>query len=75
MGPYGPIWAHKGHKGPYGPLWAHMGPARALEEREKFKKDAPFFKYFGVFFGSIGAHMGPARALEEREKFKKHTFS
>ena len=27
----------------FGPLWAHMGPARALEEREKFKKSAPFF--------------------------------
>ena len=30
--------------GPHGPLWAHMGPAGALEEWEKLKKDAPFFK-------------------------------
>ena len=31
------------HKGPYGPIrahiWARMGPARALEEREKFGKN------------------------------------
>ena len=27
--------------GPYGPIWARMGPARALEEREKFRKSAP----------------------------------
>ena len=40
MGPYGPIWAHMG---PYRPIWAHMGPARALKEREKLKKSAPFF--------------------------------
>ena len=25
--------------GPYGPIWARMGPARALEEREKFRKN------------------------------------
>ena len=30
--------------GPYGPLWAHVGPARALEEREKFRKNALFFR-------------------------------
>ena len=24
---------------PYGPMWARMGPARALEERDKFKKN------------------------------------
>ena len=28
----------------FGPIWAHMGPALALEEREKFNKNAPFFK-------------------------------
>ena len=28
-----------------GPIWARMGPARALEEREKFRKNAPFFKH------------------------------
>ena len=39
LGFFGPMWAHKG---PYGPLWAHMGPARALEEREKCRKNIPF---------------------------------
>ena len=29
--------------GPYGPAWARMGPARALDEREKFWKNAPAF--------------------------------
>ena len=28
--------------GPYGPVWARMGRARALEERDKFRKSAPF---------------------------------
>ena len=29
--------------GPYEPMRARMGPARALEEREKFRKNAPVF--------------------------------
>ena len=35
-----------------------MGPARALEEREKFKRNA-FFMYFKGFSRSIWAHKGP----------------
>ena len=34
-GPYGLIRAHMG---PYGPIWARMGTARALEEREEFRR-------------------------------------
>ena len=26
-----------------GSIWAHVGPARALEEREKYKKNLPLF--------------------------------
>ena len=33
---FGPIRAHMGA---YGSVWARMGPARALEEREKFRKN------------------------------------
>ena len=39
----GLIWTFMG---PYGPVWARMDLARALEEREKFKKDAILFKHF-----------------------------
>ena len=38
-GPYGPMRAHVA---PYWPVCAHMGSARALEERERFRKNAPF---------------------------------
>ena len=34
------IWANMG---PYGPVWARMGPARALDEQEKFRKDLFWF--------------------------------
>ena len=36
---------------PYGPIRAHMGPARALEEREKFRKKI-FFAQHMCFFSS-----------------------
>jgi len=56
--------------GPYGPLWASMGPAQALEEREKFKRN--IFILHNTFLSKIvRAHMGPARTLEKREKLKK----
>ena len=29
--------------GTYAPVWAHMSPARALEEWERFRKNAAFF--------------------------------
>ena len=32
--------------GPHGPIWARMGPARALEERENFRKNAPVLFFF-----------------------------
>ena len=74
----------RAHIGPYGPVWARPGPARALEEREKFRKNV-FLEIFGSIwlirvhigpYGPLWARMGPARALEEREKFKKtHLFA
>ena len=30
--------------GPYRPVWAHMGSARALEERDKFRKTPLFVR-------------------------------
>ena len=54
----GPIRAHMG---PYRPIWAHMGPARALKEREKLKKSAPFFNV---------THFSPkSRFLTSRQRF------
>ena len=35
----------------FGHLWAHMGPARALGEQEKFKKDSLFLR--NTFFSKI----------------------
>ena len=37
---FGSIWAHMGS---YGPVWAHMRPARAFENREKFKNIYIFY--------------------------------
>ena len=37
--------------GPYGPVRAHMGPARALEEREKFRKN--IFSLRNTFLSKI----------------------
>ena len=42
-----PMWAHMGQ---YVPIWARMGSARALEEREKFRKT--IFLH-GTFFSKI----------------------
>ena len=46
FGFFGPIRAHMAHMGPYGPVSYGMGPARAHEEREKFRKTAPFQTHF-----------------------------
>ena len=46
----------QGPDGPYGPIRAHIGPARALEEREKLRKNA--FVFY-VFWGILQFHMGP----------------
>ena len=48
---FGSIWAHEG---PYRPVWARTGPARAREEREKFRRNAPFFLR-NTFFSKIVA--------------------
>ena len=45
---FGYIWAHQG---PYGPIWARMGPARALEEREKFRTKKSRFWHPDSVFG------------------------
>ena len=68
LGFFGSIWAHN----TYGPVWAHMGPARALEEQYKFRKNA--FVFYVTHFSKKSSFVSSRQHFLQKSIKKRVAF-